>query len=51
MIEDEECYLVIFGTNHEDNFVREVMYAVNTATRQVYRFDVLNDAWEPVPMG
>ena len=51
VIEDEECYLVILGTNHEDNFVREVMYAVNTATRQVYRFDVLNDAWEPVPMG
>ena len=51
VIEDEECYLVILGTNHEDNFVREVMYAVNTITRQVYRFDVLNDAWEPVTMG
>ena len=51
VIEDEECYLVILGTNHEDNFVREVMYAVNTITRQVYRFDVLNDAWEPVAMG
>lgn len=51
VIEDEECYLVMLGTNHEGHFVREVMYAVNTVTRQVYRFDVLNDTWEPVAMG
>lgn len=51
VIEGEECYLVMLGTNHEDNFVREIIYAVNTVTRQVYRFDVVNDAWEPVTMG
>ncbi|NLB82649.1 MAG: hypothetical protein GX791_00220 [Synergistaceae bacterium] len=51
VIEDEECYLVMLGTNHEDHFVREIIYAVNTVTRQVYRFDVLNDTWEPVAMG
>ncbi|HZJ98732.1 MAG TPA: hypothetical protein VFC79_01925 [Tissierellaceae bacterium] len=51
IIEDEECYYVFLGTDHEERFVREVMYAINPYTLQVYRFDVLNDRWESLTMG
>ena len=45
-IDGEECYLVFLGTNLEEAFVREIHYAVNTSTGQVYHYDVLNDTWE-----
>lgn len=50
MIEGEEYYEVALGTQHEEYFVREIHYAVNTLTHEVYRYDVLNDIWEPVRM-
>ena len=51
IIEDEECYYVFLGTDHQESFVREVIYAINPDTLQVYRFDVLNDTWESLTMG
>ncbi|MDY0235948.1 MAG: hypothetical protein RBR71_07955 [Gudongella sp.] len=51
IIEDEECYLVILGTHNEESFVRELYYAINIYTLQVYRLDILNDIWEAVTMG
>ena len=48
MLDDEEYYVVSLGTNHEDNFVREIYYAVNVYTEQVYLYDVINDSWDIV---
>ena len=50
MLDDEECYLVELGTNHEEEFVQGVRYAVNFFTYQVYRYDILSGTWEPVEM-
>lgn len=49
MLDDADCYLVELGTNHEDQFVREFHYAVNTTTEQVYLYDVIMDTWEELP--
>lgn len=51
IIDDEECYFVFLGTNLEESFVREIHYAVNTNTGQVYRYDILNDTWEVMSLG
>lgn len=51
LIDGERCYYVFLGTNHEESFVREVIYAVNSRTFQVYLFDVLNDSWEALGLG
>lgn len=45
IIDDEECYFVFLGTNSEETFVREIHYAVNMITGQVYSYDILNDTW------
>lgn len=45
-LDGEDCYYVVLGTNHDENFVQEIFYAVNISTRQVYRYDALTDAWE-----
>ena len=50
MIEDEEFYKLVLGTQHEDYFVPEIYYGVNTFTDEVYWYDVINDIWEPVSM-
>lgn len=50
ILDDEECYLVELGTNHEEEFVQGVRYAVNFFTYQVYRYDILSGTWEPVEM-
>lgn len=51
MIEGEEYYELVLGTQHEDYFVAEIYYGVNTFTHEVYWYDVINDRWEPVSMG
>lgn len=48
MIDGEEFYLVALGTDHEENFVQEVHYAVNTNTGEVYLDDIINDIWVKV---
>ena len=35
MLDGEDCYLVVLGTNHEDYFVKELFYAVNIFTQQI----------------
>lgn len=51
ILEGEEYYKVFLGTQHENHFVREIHYAVNTSTQEVFRYNALNDQWEPVTMG
>lgn len=51
MIDGEECYYMFLGTNHEEVFSREIHYAVNIYTEQIYRYDILEDAWEELGMG
>lgn len=51
LIDGERCYYVFLGTDHEESFVREIIYAVNPSTWQVYLFDVLNDKWESLGVG
>lgn len=46
IIDNEDCHFVFLGTNLEESFVREIHYAVNTNTGQVYYYDILNDRWE-----
>lgn len=47
-LDGEECPIVVLGTNNEDQFVRELYYAVNTVTRKAYRFDALTDKWSVI---
>lgn len=51
VIDGEECYDVALGRDYEDQFVREIHYAVNINSRQVYRLDIINDVWEIVGAG
>ncbi|NLB41464.1 MAG: hypothetical protein GX815_04255 [Clostridiales bacterium] len=44
-IDDEDCFYIILGTNHEEHFVQEIFYAVNIFTRQIYRYDFITDTW------
>ena len=46
IIDDWECYEFALGTNHEENFVREIYYAVNLDLGIVYGYNVLDDIWE-----
>ena len=46
IIDGEECYEISLGTDHDQVFVREIHYAVNISTEQVYEYNVLNDIWE-----
>lgn len=49
-VNDQLCYLVIMGTDHGDSFVREVFYAINIENDNVYKYDAITDAWEPLPV-
>lgn len=51
IINGEKCYLVFLGTNHEENFVREIHCAVNIDLEKVYKYDVLTDFWEVISGG
>ena len=43
-IDGMNCRAVWLGTNHEEHFVREILYAIDDYGR-VYEFDVVNDKW------
>ena len=43
-IDDMQCRTVWLGTNHEEHFVREILYAIDDYGK-VYEYDVLNDKW------
>lgn len=45
-LDGEECYSVILGTDHAEKFTKEIFYAVDFSSEQVYRYDVLTDSWE-----
>lgn len=51
IIDGQQCYKVVLGTNHDEVFVNEIHYAVNPKTRQVYEYDVLNDTWKALAVG
>lgn len=51
IIDGIEYYFVSLGTDHEDRFVREVHYALDLVTKEIYWFDVINNKWEPLGMG
>jgi len=51
VVQGEICYLIALGTDHEEHFVREVFFALNPVTLQVYEYDIINDIWEAVAMG
>ncbi|HZK26608.1 MAG TPA: hypothetical protein VFD00_03595 [Thermoclostridium sp.] len=46
LLDGENCHYVILGTDHDEHFVKEIFYAVNILTREVYYYDVLTDLWE-----
>lgn len=50
IIDGEECYDLVLGTNHEEAFVREIYYTVNIYTENVFRYDVIMDTWEIVAL-
>ena len=41
------CYDVVLGTDHEEHFVREVLYTVDIAGRKVYVYDPITGGWSP----
>lgn len=43
-IHDERCMLFALGTNHDDQFVREFLYAVSDQGN-IYSYDAVNDMW------
>ena len=51
IIEGEACWTIAIGTDHEEHFVTEFIYAVGQESKTVYRFDVLEDEWVGLPMG
>ena len=51
LINGNLCWKIELGTNHNDNFATEFIYAVNLETMQVYRLDVLGDRWIALAMG
>lgn len=51
MIDGEEFYKIALGTQHEEHFVKELFYAVNIFTGDVYRYNVQDDEWKAVPLG
>ena len=51
IIDGNFCWKVALGTDHDENFVIEFIYAVDLDSKQVYRFDVLENRWIPLAMG
>ncbi len=51
ILDEQRCYLVSLGTDHEEHFVNEFFYAVNTWTREIYEYDPLLDAWKIMAKG
>ena len=47
-INEVTCYWVSVGTDHAENFVREIHYAVDVYNRVVYRLDLVAGYWEPI---
>ena len=45
-LDGEECYLAILGTDHPGKFTKEIFYAVEFSSEQVYRYDPLGDSWD-----
>ncbi len=50
VIEGENCLVITLGTEHEEHFVRELVYAVS-GTGMIYSYDLLEDSWNIVGMG
>ncbi len=51
MLDGEEFYVVFLGTDHGEYFVKELHYAVDTYTGEVYWYNVPDDIWEQLGMG
>jgi len=51
IIGGEACWKIALGTDHEEHFVVEFVYAVGEEMGGVFRYDVLTDAWIPVNVG
>lgn len=49
VVNGQQCLLFALGTEHEDQFVREQLYAV--ADDQIYAYSAVNDSWEPLGAG
>ena len=49
VVNGRQCLLFAIGTEHEEQFVREQLYAV--ADDQIYAYSAVNDNWEPLGAG
>ena len=48
-INDQQCYLAYFGTQHETGeFTRERTFAISEDSTCVYEYDVVNDTWNKI---
>ena len=45
LVDGEVCWKVAFGTDHDENFVIEIICAVGLQSTRVYRFDVTENTW------
>lgn len=48
-VNGQQCLLFALGTEHEDQFVREQLYAVSDT--QIYAYSVITDSWEILGVG
>ena len=44
-INGQECQIFAIGTNHEEQFVKEIFYAVSKQDK-IYFYDVISDKWD-----
>lgn len=49
VIDGQQCLLFALGTEHEEQFVREQLYAVSDD--QIYAYSAVTDSWEPLSAG
>ena len=48
-IDGRDCMIFALGTNKDDQFVREVLYAVSD--NLIYAYDAASDSWQPLGFG
>lgn len=49
VVNGQQCLLFALGTEHEEQFVREQLYAVSDSS--IFAYSAVNDSWEPLGAG
>ena len=44
-LDGDICRIIVLGTNHDENFVREIYYAITSTDWNIYEYDPVEDVW------